>query len=49
MNDTTFSAALKSAKLTARKDPDNPDTIIRRIQFTLARDFSLEQAEWLGA
>ena len=49
MNDTTFSAQLKAAKLTARKDPDSPDTIIRRVQFTLARDFSPADAEWIGA
>ena len=48
MNDTTFSATLKSAKLVARKDPDNPDTVIRRVQFTLAREFSPGDAEWLG-
>ena len=49
MNDTLFSATLHSAKLVARKDPDKPDTVIRRVQFVLARDFSIEQAEWLGA
>jgi hypothetical protein len=49
MNDTTFSATLKAAKLVARKDPDTPNTMIRRVQFQLTRDFSVEQAEWLGS
>lgn len=48
MQDIQFGAALKSAKLIARKHPDKPDTIIRRVQFALRRDFGHEEAEFLG-
>lgn len=48
MNDISFQASLKSAKLTARKNPDHPDTIIRRVQFSLTKDFGHEEAEFLG-
>ena len=48
MNDIVFSASLKSAKLTARKNPDHPDTVIRRVQFSLSKTFGHEEAEFLG-
>jgi hypothetical protein len=48
VNDIVFSATLKSAKLTARKNPDHPDTVIRRVQFSLSKTFGHEEAEFLG-
>lgn len=45
MQDARFSAQLKSAKLTARSEADKT---IRRVQFALARDFSIDIADWLG-
>ena len=49
MTNIEFQAILKSAKLTARKNPDNPAQILRRVQFSLHRsDFGVEEAEWLG-
>jgi hypothetical protein len=48
MNDIIFSASLKSAKLTARKNPDHPDTVIRRLQFSLTTTFGHEEAVFLG-
>lgn len=49
MNDIQFQAALKSAKLTARKNPDNPNRVIRRVHFSLCRAiFGIVEAEWLG-
>lgn len=49
MQDIVIQASLKSAKFTARKHPDKPDTMIRRVQFQLqCADFSHEHAEWLG-
>jgi len=48
MNDIQFQASLKSAKLTARKNPDHPDTVIRRVQFSLTKTFGHEEAEFLG-
>jgi hypothetical protein len=49
MQDITIQAALKSAKITARKNPDRPDQMIRRVQIQLqCSDFSEEHAEWLG-
>jgi hypothetical protein len=48
MKDAGFSAVLKSAKLIARKNPDKPDAIIRRVRFELVKGFSVDSAEWLG-
>jgi hypothetical protein len=45
MEDARFSAQLKAAKLTAKSEEDKT---IRRVQFQLAREFSVEIAEWLG-
>jgi hypothetical protein len=45
MKDAGFSAQIKSAKLTAR---DEEDKTIRRVEFALTREFSIEVAEWLG-
>lgn len=48
MNDLVFNANLKSARFAARKNPDHPDTVIRRVQFALTKTFGHEEAEWLG-
>lgn len=48
MKDAGFAATLKSAKLTARKNPDKPDQILRRVRFELVKLFSVGDAEWLG-
>jgi len=48
MKDAGFSATLKSAKLTARKNPDKPDAIIRRVRFELVKNFEASDAEWMG-
>lgn len=45
MNDTAFTAMLKTGKLTARADEAKT---IRRVQFSLVRDFDEADAEWLG-
>jgi hypothetical protein len=46
MQDARFTAQLKAAKFVARNEDDKT---IRRVQFSLARDFSLDIADWLGA
>jgi hypothetical protein len=48
MENIAIQASLKSAKLTARKNPDHPDTVIRRVQFSLTKTFGHEEAEFLG-
>lgn len=49
MQDIVIQAGIKSAKFVARKNPDKPDTMIRRVQFQLqCGEFSHEHAEWLG-
>ena len=48
MKDAGFSAVLKSAKLIARKNPDKPDAILRRVRFELVLPFGELEAEWLG-
>lgn len=48
MKDAGFSAVLKSAILRARKSPDDPSTILRRVRFELVKPFDIESAEWLG-
>ena len=45
MNDAEFRAELRSAKMTARPDEK---TTIRRVEFALCREFTVEAAEWLG-
>lgn len=45
MNDKKLIASLDSAKLIARSEASKT---IRRVQFKLAREFSIEDAEWLG-
>ena len=46
MKDITFTGSLDGAKLIARNEEK---TVVRRVQFKFARDFDIEQAEWLGA
>jgi len=46
MKDAEFRAELKSAKLTFREVEGNP---IRRVEFSLCCEFTVEAAEWLGA
>jgi len=48
MRDAGFSATLKNAWLTARTNPDKPDTVIRRVRFELVKSFDEVAAEWLG-
>jgi hypothetical protein len=49
MQDIKIQACLKSAKFVARKNPDKPDTMIRRVSFQLQCPvFSEGHAEWLG-
>jgi hypothetical protein len=49
MQDITIQACLKSAKFIARKNPDKPDTMIRRVQLQFqCPTFSEGHAEWLG-
>jgi hypothetical protein len=48
MKDAGFSATLKNAWFTARKNPDKPDMIIRRVRFELVKDLDSHSAEWLG-
>lgn len=49
MQDIEIQACLKSAKFAARKNPDKPDTMIRRVQIQFqCADFSEGHAEWLG-
>lgn len=48
MKDAGFAATLKRAQLTARKNPDKPDTVIRRVKFELVKSFESSDAEWLG-
>jgi len=45
MYDTAFTAMLKTGKLTARAEETKT---IRRVQFSLVRDFTVADAEWLG-
>ena len=45
MHDTAFTAMLKTGKLTARAEETKT---IRRVQFSLVRDFTVADAEWLG-